>query len=291
MSRRSAMMVQRLRVKDGARTFGEDLVPFVTQVPETYLCSQCTSIAEDMRSDSHGHAFCDACLRELDKGGHFRCRRDGATESISKMTTCSGNYEEVLEFEVQCPKEKSGCSFSGKLRQLQDHLPSCKPRIAKVCPRCFSKIENLPAHIKDSCPKRLISCEYCHEEKEAWTIDHHLEECDSRPATCDFCKETVQSYLKLWNDHIPVCPAKPRPCCYKEFGCTFMGTELVLEEHIEGNSHTELLLKTILGLKEHQGAALRTQQDLDTRIAHLEKQNGILVETVGNLLDEIARLK
>ncbi|XP_077493367.1 TNF receptor-associated factor 2-like isoform X4 [Amblyomma americanum] len=251
-----AMMVQRLRVKDGARTFGEDLVPFVTQVPETYLCSQCTSIAEDMRSDSHGHAFCDACLRELDKGGHFRCRRDGATESISK-----------------------------------DHLPSCKPRIAKVCPRCFSKIENLPAHIKDSCPKRLISCEYCHEEKEAWTIDHHLEECDSRPATCDFCKETVQSYLKLWNDHIPVCPAKPRPCCYKEFGCTFMGTELVLEEHIEGNSHTELLLKTILGLKEHQGAALRTQQDLDTRIAHLEKQNGILVETVGNLLDEIARLK
>uniref|UniRef100_A0A1E1XCI0 Putative tumor necrosis factor-mediated signaling pathway n=1 Tax=Amblyomma aureolatum TaxID=187763 RepID=A0A1E1XCI0_9ACAR len=285
------MVIQRLRVKDGVGTFGEGLVPFLTPVPEYYLCSQCASIAEHMKSDSRGHGICDPCLKEVDKGGNFRCRRDGATELISEMKKCRGYYAEVLEFEVQCPREKSGCSFTGKLRQLRDHLPSCKPRRPKVCPRCFSRIESLPAHIKNSCPKRLISCEYCHEEKEAWTMNHHIEECDRRPATCEYCKETVESYAKLWNDHLAVCPEKPTPCSFKEFGCTFMGTKAVYEEHMKGNSHTELLVKVILDLKEQQAAALMTQRNLDARIRCLETQIASLFQPLGNLLDETAKLK
>uniref|UniRef100_A0A1E1XNL2 Putative tumor necrosis factor-mediated signaling pathway n=1 Tax=Amblyomma sculptum TaxID=1581419 RepID=A0A1E1XNL2_AMBSC len=311
------MMVQRLRVKDGVGSFGEELVLFLTPVPETILCAECTSLAEEMRIDSKGHMFCNPCLRKLDKGGRFRCRRDGATEMIQKMTPCNTSYRKVLEFEVKCPKEISGCRFRGKLRELKDHLPSCKPRKMKVCTQCFNVLgdESLAAHVQDSCPKRVISCKYCHQGIEAWKINVHLQQCDSRPAVCEYCKKTIESFIKLKNDHLPTCPAVPMACSFKELGCKFMGTKARYEEHMKSENHMELLAKAITELKnplqqnkilsaevtdlkrrlnalqESQVSAFKKQQKSDERIRSLEAENAALRQPLVNLLDEISQLK
>ncbi|XP_077493369.1 TNF receptor-associated factor 6-like [Amblyomma americanum] len=310
------MVVQRLGVKDVTGTFGEELVLFLTPVPENLLCSECTSLAEEMRSDSKGHVFCNPCLRKLDKGGCFRCRRDGATELIHKMTPCNDNYRRALEFEVKCPKENSGCQFRGKLRELKDHLPSCKPRKLKVCTQCFNVLgdESLAAHVKGSCPKRVIRCKYGRKDIEAWKISVHHEQCDSRPAICEYCKMAVESYIKLQNEHLAACPAIPMACCFKELGCRFQGTKALHAEHMKSENHMELLAKALIELKnphqqnkilsaevkdlkrrlnalqESQAAALKKQQESDARIRSLEAENAALRQPLCNLLDEIAGL-
>ncbi|KAK8766480.1 hypothetical protein V5799_006735, partial [Amblyomma americanum] len=120
--RTAPMVLQRLGVKDVAGTFGEELVLFLTPVPETLLCSECTSLAEEMRSDSKGHVFCNPCLRKLDKGGCFRCRRDGATELIHKLQ--NEHLATCPAIPMACCFRELGCSFQGTKALHAEHLKS-----------------------------------------------------------------------------------------------------------------------------------------------------------------------
>ena len=78
--------------------------------------------------------------------------------------------------------------------------------------------EKKEKHESDSCPKRIINCEYCEMRGEAEYREEHLECCDEFPVSCPNECGAKLPRGKL-SKHRSECELELIPCPYKEYGC------------------------------------------------------------------------
>ena len=68
------------------------------------------------------------------------------------------------------------------------------------------KQNKLYKHLQNTCPKRIVSCEYCHKEDEYQIIngDHHYKECPDYPLYCPNTEKKIKR--RLMTQHGNTCP-------------------------------------------------------------------------------------
>ena len=134
------------------------------------------------------------------------------------------------------------CKWTGPTIAILSHLESCQylpvpcplgcinpKKLHLASPDVIQKIQRklLESHLTNTCPMRLIPCEYCQRKIKASSVNSHLYICEEHPIQCPN-KCTFQSTKakifvrsrKVINNHLQTdCPLQQVDCPYSEYGC------------------------------------------------------------------------
>ena len=178
------------------------------------------------------------------------------------------------------------CSWNGPTIEIISHLKNCQ-FLPIPCPlgcidpdilhsKAIQKIRRklLPNHLNNSCPMRLIPCEYCRTKIRASNFNAHLSICDEYPIPCpNRC--TVQSAddevftasRKVIQNHLNTdCPLQEVRCPYSEHGCADVVVRKDFQTHMLGYQAHLCLFESCL-----KDAKVKLQTQIDDNIK--KKQN------------------
>ena len=192
--------------------------------------------------------------------------------------------------------------WSDTVSAAVNHLEGC-PYLPTACPLgcvCLegeregqvARLErrHIPGHVRESCPLRVVTCEFCEGEVKASEMNPHLEDCEAFPLPCpngcaregeDEVREVKRRDLTVHLD--THCPLQKVQCPYRDHGCREEMERRLTDTHEREFLHIHFKLSmTDVKLKLNE-STLRLQHELDTanekiadqelRIATLEKQN------------------
>ena len=178
--------------------------------------------------------------------------------------------ERLLKEKLVCCSNKScGCTWTGKLGQLEDgHLNATPPQgklmdgcqyvevLCSQCQRMKVKRHAMENHMQKKCPRRIAVCTYCKEYRAAYedmSRIHHLV-CSYVPQPCPKgCG--AKPLRKNIRTHVAnSCPKNPQPCPFHIVGCSKKLTGSNMENHLRDrvvlSSHLSATEKTIVALKK-----------------------------------------
>ncbi|XP_077547233.1 uncharacterized protein LOC144159542 [Haemaphysalis longicornis] len=96
-------------------------VAFVEPLPAVRLCAVCGIVASRSRLLTCGHVLCDACLGETTQS----CPLDGREFVEADALSLHCFVSDLGQHRVHCINASQGCSFAGKLCELNEHLARC----------------------------------------------------------------------------------------------------------------------------------------------------------------------
>ena len=201
--------------------------------------------------------------------------------------------------------------WSDTVSAAVNHLEGC-PYLPTACPLgcvCLggerdgqvARLErrHIPGHVRDSCPLRVVTCEFCEGEVKASEMNPHLEDCEAFPLPCpngcaregeDVVREVKRRDLTVHLD--THCPLQIVQCPYRDHGCREEMERRLTDTHEREFLHIHFKLSmTDMKLKLDEStlllneSTLRLQHELDTatdRIATLEKQNSSLITALSS---------
>ena len=128
--------------------------------------------------------------------------------------------------------------WSDTVSAAVNHLEGC-PYLPTACPLgcvCLvgeregqvARLErrHIPGHVRDSCPLRVVTCDFCEGEVKASEMNPHLEDCEAFPLPCpsgcaregeDEVREVKRRDLTVHLD--THCPLQIVQCPYRDHGC------------------------------------------------------------------------
>lgn len=229
---------------------------FINPPLDEFICSHCEEVfKKPMLVGCCGSHFCEQCLQTEDKNSYVcpdtECESKGCeiTAMLDKK-----KWKKILCLEVACPFFNQGCLWTGELEKQAEHTNyqtgDCKYATLKCtlgCGECLEKNE-VDEHLKDLCPRRLVTCNYCNTQGEHKFINgEHIEQCIIEcPKNCGIAK-FKQCEL---NEHLQVCPLCVVECDYSFAGCARKGLRAEIVVHLEEYVHVHLSLLTEYFLAE-----------------------------------------
>uniref|UniRef100_T1IIF4 RING-type domain-containing protein n=1 Tax=Strigamia maritima TaxID=126957 RepID=T1IIF4_STRMM len=243
-------------------------------------CCCCHVITLTSKVSSCGHLFCVECIDVIfSENGNVSCPVDQQKIVQRDFTVKSDHKLKVMCLVVTCPNKRKGCDYQGKLHEIKQHLTFCGDSPASslvLCPQgCQTpmKIQDIPSHLQNECPRRYVSCLYC---QKAITFNHfqrHIEECDLFPVVCQFnCGHTFPRAQMAGHAHS--CAQRLYKCKFSELGCTFQGQGLLMQQHEQNTQiHLDIILNGNLKCKVSMDCALAKMQG---NIQELKNENSIL---------------
>lgn len=111
--------------------------------------------------DKYGYTYCESCInRWLDT--KTECPLTKQPLYKDEIFINRGVREEIYEANVICLYSNRGCEWTGKLINLNNHITSSCLFVRVQCPACLEDFPRNEASIHyDSCPERIIICEFC----------------------------------------------------------------------------------------------------------------------------------
>ena len=206
---------------------------FVVTVPEyMYIepyCKKCNFIMrEPYQATCCGTALCQTCFQQSkeDEEPCPDCGEERLEAYMDKKTK-----KQLSNFKVYCCNQDSGCEWSGKLLDIDDHL-NCNPSSEDQLKGCqFTEIKclyckqlfmrcDINAHQNKQCKKRPFRCEYCKQYEATYEdVTTHWLKCSHYPELCpNKCGETLPRN-KIANHMRFDCPMQAVSCDYKRIGC------------------------------------------------------------------------
>ena len=154
------------------------------------------------------------------------------------------------------------CKWTGPTVEIHSHLKYCQYLLVPcplgcidqniLHPKVIQKIQRklLENHLNNSCPMRLIPCDYCRAEIKASSFNVHLSICDEYPIRClNQC--TYQSTVgkvftasrRVIKEHLKInCPLQQVECPHSKHGCTDVVLRKDLQTHmLEYQTHLRLV--------------------------------------------------
>ena len=123
---------------------------------------------------------------------------------------------ECPDYPIPCPN--NGCEEKIKRRLMTEQKDNCPHEMVMCSNGCGLKFKQhqLPIHIHHTCPKRIVSCVYCHKKDEYQIInsDNHNKECPDFPLHCpnNGCERKIKRCLVTQHRH--TCPKEEVDCQY-----------------------------------------------------------------------------
>jgi len=197
--------MQILRSKQIDREFKlkeEDLFDSSQQI-EDIKCIFCFDIIniDAIQCDGCGRFFCENCLyiQIQIKNKCPYCDHHPFTKRNI------GRYEKIYleKFKFYCPLR---CGQIVTILDADKHKNSC-PNIKEIfkCNLCYQELEN-ENNVKEkhlaNCPKLIIQCPYCFENKHDSEYLNHLVICEDHLSNCNECEFLVKTKTKQSHSHI-----------------------------------------------------------------------------------------
>ena len=185
--------------------------------------------------------------------------------------------------------------WSDTVSAAVNHLEGC-PYLPTACPLgcvCLdgeregqvARLErrHIPGHVRDSCPLRVVTCEFCEGEVKASEVNPHLEDCEAFPLPCPngCAREGEDEVRGVKRRDLTVhldthCPLQKVQCPYRDHGCREEMERRLIGTHEREFLHIHFKLSmTEMKLKLNQSTLLLNAAT--DRIATLEKQNSSLI--------------
>ncbi|KAI6655882.1 Dynein heavy chain 17, axonemal [Oopsacas minuta] len=203
------------------------------------LCTLCDGMLRNaccFQRNQNKQARCDKCLP-----ANFRIYGRNIVDLIRSV---------VDERMIYCPFLNEDCKWTGPTLEIQPHLKDCQ-YFTLPCPLgCFESVlyphiikriprKSLPDHLSNTCPMRLIPCEYCLKGIRASSVNIHITFCNEYPVTCiNNCKNntidgaTFSTCRRLIEYHLKFdCPLQEVLCPYSKYGCDVEIARQYLQQH------------------------------------------------------------
>ena len=234
---------------------------FVEDLPEELTCSICMKVlCQPHLVNCCEQSFCKECLDEwcMKNKTCPHCRSTDFSTILLKQKT-----RKVGQLKVYCPNKQHGCKAELKISEYDGHLSLANNKgcsyVLLDCPNdCKAKVfrGEMETHIREKCPKRVVSCEWCKLEGEyQLVVGDHVKTCPSFPLPCPLgCgAELTRKDLK---PHCSTCPLVPIPCPFRGLGCKTMVCRKDLDKHIETSTpqHMTVLAESHMTLQAEHAA-------------------------------------
>ena len=212
-----------------------------------FECPVCLHVTRDPHlTDCCGQHFCQACIQRviINQKPCPLCNTNTFSVMLDKK-----QKRNVLDLRVECTRKESGCDWSGRLGELDMHVDlqngSCQ-FVSISCPNnCGESHQRslLANHLKDLCPKRSFSCQYCMlGGTYEYICDKHHIQCNKYPVPCPNVCEIGTVERGNLEEHVSECPLQVVKCEFAHAGCSEKITRRDLPKHMELNMHKHLLL-------------------------------------------------
>ena len=248
-------------VKNGCSEVGGYDYDFVETPPDELVCKICQYPARDPRQTNEccGQTFCAMCLGKymdskiLDNKQCPYCKTVPFTFMRDARTK-----RNVGDLKVFCPHKSLGCTWTGELRSLEEHLVKDIDN-KKGCPFTELQCSNgcgvvmqrrlVEGHLKSECELREVKCEYCNTTGSyQWIDSSHREECPKYPVECPNHCEVGHVRREEISGHLKECPLAIVECPYAAVGCENVVRRKEEMEHVMGSvgQHMEYNKNAIL---------------------------------------------
>ena len=248
-------------------------------------CSICLMILrEPYIVQCCGNRFCRSCLEKIQSGGvALEDSPCPLCKQIIAAVMPDKRLERLLnEKRVHCSYQKSGCTWIGKLGQLElSHLNEnpqpdklmngcmCVLVLCSQCQRVKVERREMKPHMEKECPKRIVLCIYCKEHRAAYediSRTHHPV-CPCIPVPCPKgCgAKPLRKNIKIHTTKL--CPKNPQPCPFQIVGCT---KKLIGHDEFESHLRDSAVLKSHLLSMERTITSLKKKNE--------EKDNQIRID-------------
>lgn len=163
---------------------------------------------------------------------------------------------DIEALKLICGNINRGCEWEGPLGDLDSHLNKRCQFAPIPCPNECSREDilrkDMEMHLKEECPNRHFTCEYCGREGTyALITEEHDEICEKKiipcsNADCNMTLERRKIEAHVAND----CEHTVVSCKYKSIGCTVKMKRRVMKDHEEDEKvHFHRALGAIAELK------------------------------------------
>ena len=175
-------------------------------------CAVCLmTLKEPYITDCCGNSFCRLCIQRV-QSSKLPCPL--CNETAFNIFPNKWLQRSLREFRVYCAYKKSGCEWSGKLGELEQHLNS-KPT---------------PETRMNGCLHVELDCTYsCGTTVQRKSLVEHEESCVRRPYTCEYCHSFESPYNEMV-DHWNECGSYPVLCPNRCTAVTFKRNRL--DQHL-----------------------------------------------------------
>ncbi|XP_053305569.1 TNF receptor-associated factor 6 [Spea bombifrons] len=220
-------------------------VDFDPPLENKYECPICLMALREAVQTPCGHRFCKACITKSLRDAGQKCPVD--MEILLETQLFPDNFakREILSLTVKCKSQ--GCNAKMELRHLEHHKAVCEFAVVE-CRQCqlpFQK-KQLDQHMKEDCPRRLVSCENCAFQMAYVHREDHEQTCPLAYVTCEYC-QTNLIREQLPNHYDMDCAMAPIPCTFSDFGCTekMQRHELALHQQEFTLAHMRMMAQAL----------------------------------------------
>ena len=235
---------------------------FVTEPPKSRFCPICFELLTNPFLNDCGHHLCRQCRTRLIADGKKECPVCRESNVLPSARLNKFLQREIKDLKVRCQHHKEGCRWIGEVRDLQSHLDPDKRRCGYILLPCsFGCGERIRSgamreHMKSSCTKRQISCQYCSSYCSSYDIVtvKHLPICLQVPVTCPNNCKVVGLKRQQLQVHIDKCPLQVISCPFTSAGCTVKLPRNKMEKHEAAAvcEHLRLVVKQVQQLQLKQ---------------------------------------
>lgn len=240
--------------KERVKQVGGFECEFIEEPPKEIeqKCPICLQIIrEPHQVDCCGYSFCKTCIYRVKvlKKPCPMCNNVNFSVYPNK-----GLQRVLYDLHVSCTHVQEGCTWTGALRQLSNHLRGdyyddelvngCQ-YIEVQCSDCghFLKGYQLRDHKKKVCKKRFYTCTHCNNYSgtfEDVTVNH-ISVCPNIAVLCPYDCGVLVARQDI-DMHARSCGKTEIGCDFKEFGCEVKVLRKSLQGHIRQSTLEHLVL-------------------------------------------------
>ncbi len=296
-------------------TIGYQLEMFLKEIPDKYKCVCCQNVARDIQmTECCRKQACLACIEQcLNNQLCPHCQeKDFSIVSLKK------DNQKITNLSVCCMEKGKGCKWTGKLKELDDHLhkeeDGCEysPR---ECPKCQTLVDRceMTNHLKDSCLNRDYNCPHCgYQGTYDFVTRAHMPECSNYPVPCPNLECGVTCERNDIDYHVREgCEEQLIECEYKYVGCDVKYRRKNKDEHMKLNQEKHRIMYEVHTIKmtekweqfheemrqlqekqnEMMTASKKQAQELEKRVTELEQKVAEIIQEDQQKGEEIDKLK
>ena len=260
-------------VKNGCNEVGGYDCDFVESPADDLLCKICQYPARDpqLTNECCGQTFCAMCLGKYMDSKILDNKQCPYCKAVPFTFVCDARTKRYVGgLKVFCPRKLLGCTWTGELRSLEEHIIKDIDN-KKGCPFTELQCSNgcgvvmqrrlVEGHLKSECELREVKCEYCNTTGSyQWINSSHREECPKYPVECPNHCEVGHVRREEISGHLEECPLAIVECPYAAVGCESVVRRKEEMEHVMGsvgqhmeyNKNTMLANQNRLDVKEQE---------------------------------------
>lgn len=248
---------------------------FINSVPDRFNCSICTNVlCEPELAVCCGQHFCEQCMKKWflkqRKESCPHCRAEG---SKFQHVANKGLRAEINQLKIRCSKRSVGCSWTGELGNLQQHLSSgsgCNYAQVECSNHCGTRPcrKDLTTHLRNDCQLRRVTCQHCKKQDTFSAINKHESVCPKFPVYCPNRCTFRSMQRENLPAHMKICPLEGQSCPFEEAGCKVRAKRDNLTKHVADSQAQHLLMlmetnkKTLDELRETKQELQQAKQDI-----------------------------